>query len=452
MFKRLLNLSLIVVAIAALLPLTQAKAQGIDWKSELKNWSGKTLKIIMIQDPWVTAFDAIDKEFEALTGAKVVIDSYSYDATHEKEVLVGTSKSKDYDVVVLDAPWVGEFAEGKFVEDLKPYIDKTKKEIVAWDDFVPSFQAVSDWKGKIVGIPFGAYFVMLHYRTDIFEKAGLKPPKTIEEWKKDAELLTKSKDFPNVYGVAMNNQRGSAVGQAWFEYIYNMGGKPFESMYPGSKDPYADMTPLMDSKEGIATTQLFIDMLKFQPTGAESFAWDERTATFATGQTAMLSEWSVRTPGLANPKQSSVVGKFATTTFPAKEGVTPVPPLGGWVMGINTVSEQKDMAWDYIKWFTSQEIHKKFVLAGGPPSRLSTMQDADVVKAQSWVPVIFETQKTTFADCRPRIPESSQIIDVVGQYVSKAMQGSMTAEEAMKAASKDIGKLLKDAGYNVKTQ
>jgi len=229
---------------------------------------------------------------------------------------------------------------------------------------VPSFQEVSQWKGQIIGIPFGAYFVMLHYRTDLFEAAGLQPPTTFDEWKADAEALTKD----GMYGVALNNQRGSAVGQAFFEYIFGMGGKPFESMYPGSPDVYADMTPLLDSPEAIATVQLFVDMLKYEPLGAENLAWDERAALFSTGQIAMVSEWTARTPGFANPEQSVVTDKFAATLFPHAEGVDPVPPLGGWVMGINKFGQQKDMAWDYIKWFTSQETHKKFVLAGGPPA------------------------------------------------------------------------------------
>jgi len=98
-------------------------AQKIDWTKELKNWNGKTLRVIMIQDPWVKAFDTIDQEFEKLTGAKVTIESFGYDDTHQKEVLLGSSKSDAYDIVVLDSPWVGEFAQGGFVDNLKERID-----------------------------------------------------------------------------------------------------------------------------------------------------------------------------------------------------------------------------------------------------------------------------------------------------------------------------------------
>ena len=425
-----------------------AHAQGVDWSKELKKADGKTLRIIMIQDPWVKAFDTIDQEFQKLTGATVAVDSYSYDDVHQKEVLMGNSKSDSYDVVVLDSPWVGEFQQGGYVMDLKPYVAKDSA-ILAWDDFVPSFQQVATWKDQYVGVPFGAYFVMFNYRTDLFKQAGLQPPKTIEDFRNSAKTFTGNSKFPGLVGTALCNQRGAAVGQAFFEYIFNFGGKPFASVYPGSPDMYGDMTPLFSSPESIATVQFFKDMLQYEPPGALNIAWDQRANAFATGRIALVAEWSVRVPIYADKNRSRVVGKFDTQIFPYKDGVKPVPPLGGWVMGINTYSKQKDLAWDYIKWFTSKETHKKFVFLGGPPSRLSTMQDPEVLEKVPWAKTIYETQSLTFADCRPRIPESFQIIDKVGFHVSEALQGSVSIQDAMKAADQEIGGLLKGAGYKV---
>jgi len=437
--KRLMLLA--AVTTAALGGLGHAQT---DWKAQLGDYKGKTIRILMIQDPWVDAFGEIDKEFETLTGAKVTVDAFGYDQTHAKEVLVGTSKSSDYDVVVLDSPWVGEFAEGGFVENLNAYITKDAK-IVNFKDFVPSFQTVSNWKGETVGMPFGAYFVMMHYRKDLLAKAGIAVPKNIEEFQAASAKLTTG----GMFGTAFNNQRGGAVGQAYFEFIYNFGGKPFKSMYPGSKAPYSDMTPLLNSPQSIAVVKFFKDMLKNQPPGAENIAWDERSTNFATGKVAMINSWSVTTPGFTDPTKSNITDKFATTLYLAKKGVKAVPPLGGWVMGINKYSTQKQAAWDYIKWFTSAETHKKFVLAGGPPSRLSTLADPEVKAKQPWVGVLSASQKLSYAECRPRIPESFQVIDTIGTYIFKALSGDLTVEDAMNQANAEVGKLLKSKGYKV---
>lgn len=413
-------------------------------------YEGETIRIIMIQDPWVNAFAEINPVFEELTGATVQIDAFGYDDTYANEVLAGSQGSDEYDIVVLDSPWIGQFAESGFVDDLTDRIE-ADADIVEYDDFVEVFQDVAEWNGTITGIPFGAYFIMTHYRTDLFEQAGLDAPTTIEEWRAAAELFTDNPDFPNIYGTALNNQRGAAIGQAWFEYIWNFGGRPFESTFPGSEDPYANMTPLFDSPESIAVVETFIEMLEFQPPGAESFAWDERATTFGVGQTAMVNAWSVRTPGFTDPDQSSVGEDFATTLFPHVEGVEPIPPVGGWLMGINSAidDERKDRAWDYIKWFTSAEVHRDFVLAGGPPSRVSTLQDPDVIAAQPWAETLFESQAMSFAEVRPRIPEAFEIIDTVGLHVSRAVQGEATPEEAMAQANAEIAELLRNAGYRV---
>ena len=447
MLKRL-KVYTLLIAVAAALTLGAASAQDVDWSTELGDHSGKTLRIIMIQDPWVGAFGAMNRMFEDLTGARVIIDAFGYDETYNKEVLAGSSRSSEYDVVVLDSPWIGQFAESGFVDDLSALIDQDA-DIVEFEDFVPAFQEVSRWGDEIVGIPFGAYFIMNHYRTDLFEAAGLEPITTIDDFRAAAEFFTNNPDFPNVFGTALNNQRGAPIGQAYFEYIWNFGGRPFESTYPGSPDPYADMTPLLDSPESIAVVEFFIDMLQFQPPGAENMAWDERATTFAVGRTAMVNAWSVRTPGFINPEQSAVGDDFATTMFPHVEGVDPIPPLGGWVMGINSYSQQKDLAWDYIKWFTSPEMHKVFVLEGGPPSRLSTLQDDEVRAAQPWADTLYESQALSYAEVRPRIPEAFEIIDTIGLYISQAVQGQLTAEEAMGRAAEDVARLLRDNNYVV---
>ena len=409
--------------------------------------TGGTVRVIMIADPWVDTLATLGADYEAATGVRIEVESFPYDQTHQREILLGTQQSDASDVICLDSPWVGEFAEAGIVEDLKSRVDASPD--LMWDDFIPSYRAVSDWNGTTVGVPFAPYYVLLHYRKDLLEAEGLAAPANLDEWKAIAQTFTNNAKYPGISGVVMNNARGAAVGQAWFEYLFNVGGKPFESTFPGSPDAYSNVTPLINSPEGVMVADLFMEMLQYEPAGALNMAWDERAQAFASGTAAMMSEWSVRTPILVDPNRSQIADKFATTTFPALPGLTASPPLGGWVLGINAYSANKDAAWEFIKWASTGEAHKKFITLGGPPARLSELADPALIEQFPWFPTISASAATAYQDCRPRVPESFQIIDTIGNALSEALAGSISTTDAMNRANDDVRTLLEQSGYEV---
>jgi multiple sugar transport system substrate-binding protein len=118
-------------------------------------------------------------------------------------------------------------------------------------------------------------------------------------------------------------------------------------------------------------------------------------------------------------------------------------------MGINKAGTQKDLAWDYMQWFTAAPTNVEFAKLGGFPNRQSTLDNAELNAQYPWYATLKEVIPTAFADCRPRNNESFNIINTLGTYISKAMSGEMTTEDAMKAADQDIGMMLKNAGYTV---
>jgi multiple sugar transport system substrate-binding protein len=395
-------------------------------------YSGKTLHVIAISDPFVPAFQDMGKEFKSLTGANVVVDAYPYDAV--------------YDVIVFDVPWTQAFVP--CTEHLNQRLAKENPTLIQYNDFFPVMRTAVDWKGQTIGLPFAPYFVLQHYNTKVYSGIGLKPAKTLTQFIANANVANKNSRFSSVYGTAMNNQAGSPVGQAFFEYIYNFpGGKPFESMYPGTKDAYANMTPLFASKQGLAVIDLFKKLIAYEPPGALNIAWGERQSYFNTGKIAAVNQWDVTTPSASDPKTSTVGDSFATAAFPTNGKL--VTQVGGWSMGINKYGTQKDMTWDFMKWFTSPETSVEFALAGGFPPRTSSLSNKELLAKYAWYDTLKQVIPTAFADCRPRITESFDIINTLGTYISKALTGSMTPKAAMTAADREIGKMLKKRGYKV---
>lgn len=207
-------------------------------------------------------------------------------------------------------------------------------------------------------------------------------------------------------------------------------------------------TPLFSSPQGIAVVELFKSLLPFQPEGALNYAWTERQTYFNTSLIAFNNQWDVTTPSASDPETSTIVANVGTAAFPhdSKDLVTQV---GGCLLGINKSAVDPEFAWDYLQWFASAPINVEFSKLGGFPSRTSTLNNADLIAQYPWYATLQEVIPTAFADCRPRNNESFNIINTLGTYISKAMSGEMTTEDAMKAADADIGAMLKEAGYTV---
>jgi multiple sugar transport system substrate-binding protein len=434
-------------ALTFLMTLNVSGSMAQDWASELGDHSGKTLRIQTIQDPFIDALKEISPKWSEVTGADVTVDGFGYDPLHEKQILSCSQKDSGYDVLFIDGIWVGEFVEAGCIEPVENLVAETDPEIVALDDYVESFKGQAYWNNKLQCLPIAGYWHMLHYRKDLFEEAGLKVPETFDELKEAAKFFAQSSDHPDVAGMAMNFQRGSAAGQQFFEWIYSAGGKPWESNYPGSADAYADQTPLFNSAKAVEMIQFFKDMVPFGPPGVEQFAWDERANAFTQGKVAMINNWSVRTPLFTDPNISKVTDKFGVAMFPHAEGAEAVPPVGGWIMCVNAHSTQKEAAWDFAKWFASPEIHKEFVLMGGPPSRHSAMQDAEIIAQQPWVPTLYESAKASWSELRPRHAMTFEMIDALGLQVNRAIIGDASPQEAMDEANERISRMLTRAGY-----
>ncbi|MEL6820064.1 MAG: extracellular solute-binding protein [Pseudomonadota bacterium] len=424
-----------------------AEGHAVDWSSELGNHDGVDLRIQLINDPFTKALGEIMGEFSDVTGANVSKDDLGYGGLYEKQVLNCSQRDDTYDVLFIDGIWVGEFAESGCIEAVEDRVNATDPKIIAMDDYVESFAGQATWNGTLQCLPIAGYWHMLHYRTDLFEQAGLEPPKTFDDMLAAAKVFKDNEDFPELEGgMAMNFQRGAAAGQQYFEWIYSAGGSPWKSNFIGSTDVYGDLAPTINSEEGVKMVEFFKEISQYGPPGVENFAWDERANAFTQGKVAMINNWSVRTPLFTDPDLSKVNGKFGVAMFPHAEGETSVPPVGGWILCINAHSKNKDAAWDFVKWFSSPETHKKFVLAGGPPSRHSAFQDEQINAEQFWTQTLYDSAKAAWPDGRPRYPGTFQVIDAIGLEVNRAIIGEEPVQEALDKANENVERVLKSEG------
>ena len=132
-------------------------------------------------------------DFEKMTGAKINIIAVPFSDLYQKVLTDWASGTNSVDAAVFAPQWMVDYVSGGYLEELGPRIAKDKD--IQWDQIAPFFRDFSaSFGGKTYLIPLDGDFHMLYYRTDVLEKAGLKPPRTWDEYLEVAKALN-GKDF-----------------------------------------------------------------------------------------------------------------------------------------------------------------------------------------------------------------------------------------------------------------
>ena len=84
--------------------------------------------------------------------------------------------------------WLGEFVEAGQVYDLTDKVDA--------DRFAPTALEAATYDGKIMGLPLAMDMVPVWYNKEVFEKYGVKPPKTWDELMQAIETFKKNGVIP----------------------------------------------------------------------------------------------------------------------------------------------------------------------------------------------------------------------------------------------------------------
>lgn len=351
----------------------------------------------------------------------VNFDPMPFDAMRDKILTSSLAPSAVYDVIIVDNPWMEQFARAGYLEPLDSRLETT--EGYDFEDFIGPLREIGVVDGQTYGVPYYNYALGLIVRQDVFDERGMAVPETLEDYVAAARELT-TDDF---YGVAMQPQRGYKIMEEWKNWLYAAGGQLFDE----------DGNVALDSPEAKRALTLYIDTYNAAaPEGSLNWGFDEALRAVASGRAAtMLSyNWMLPTLNKQGGVAGDLAGNFKLHEVPGGEAV-----LGVWHWAIAANSEQKAAAWTFISWLTSQEIDKERVIAGGAPTRRSVVTDEEV-----WEKGFGENYYTTvlgiLEDARPLAtgPAAEEIIEIVGTELSAAVAGQKSVEEALDDAARGV--------------
>jgi multiple sugar transport system substrate-binding protein len=311
----------------------------------------------------IDAYNALITKFEAIhPDIKVKMEIVPWADQADKLTTALTSGGLP-DVSMLGNDVVAQFEHIGALAPLDSYIKaestRVGKDITA--DFWPGDKLYYNLEGHWWGMPVAEDTLAMFYRKDLFAAAGIQPPTTWDEFKNDAQLLTKN----GVYGAG------------WLQSIDYVTLQQFMSVYLSYGARFLNDRGKcgFDTPEFKQALDYYTSIFKsgWTPPDSATYAFGDMEAQWKAGKLAMFLDsaylWAdtqSSSPDVAKnmavaPVPSGPKGQFAF--------------LGGWPLVLWNASKVKDAAAAWIMFATDPENVVELDRAAGElPGRASNAQ------------------------------------------------------------------------------
>jgi ABC-type glycerol-3-phosphate transport system substrate-binding protein len=378
--------------------------------------------------------------FEAKTGIKVEGTFMAHEALTQKAMTEFVTGAPSFDVIQFETSWGGRYAP--FLDDLEPYVADAGADYAA-DDILAAARNMGIYEGKSVGLPYRVIGRMLHYRTDLFEQAGISaPPQTMAELLEDAKQLnldTNGDGEIDVYGFGF-------LGKQGFGNAYEFGSFLFSS---GAAWWNLDSCEIgIASDEALRAWQFYDDLRNsagVMPSEVTTWAWDEWIAAGQNGRYAMTIMHTPYAVPLNDPEKSQTAGKWGWADAPGFDSLEQgSPPVGGWLLGMTAGGENQEAAWEFIKFATGPEAQLMSAFNANAPTRGSVFKDPKVQEIWPWAEVALRSlDRGTPMYNNPEELEAESSLMV---KVSEVLIDAGEPAEVAAAAADELTKILKESG------
>ncbi len=435
-------------------------------------YDGVTVNVMTFTGPQIAEpLQRHAPEFEKATGAKVNVITVPFSDLYTKLLTDWSSGTNSVDAAVFAPQWMGDYITGGFLEDISDRVAKDKE--LAWDDIGVFFRDFSaKYQGKTYLIPLDGDFHMIYYRTDVFQDAGLTPPKTWDDYVADAKALNgkdMNGDGTPDYGSCISKKRNAQA--YWF--ITSIAGGYVQSQGTGQGAFFdtRDMKPLVNNEAFAKALDVYNETTKYGPPNEINLDVGDTRGLFTSGRCALSMDWGDIGPLAADPTSSKVVNKVGAAVLPgstqvlnrdtgkleactaqtcpyAVDGVNHAPfaSFGGWSGGINAhaADKVKDAAFAFFAYVSApaqSNVDVTIGKTGFNPYRTSQFNDLgpwlkagfSEAAAKNYLGAIQDSLNSPNMILDLRIPQNQKYQQVVlDEAVSRFLAGEIDRDTAMK--------------------
>lgn len=367
--------------------------------------------------------------FEEITDRKVNVTYVKYDEMHDKIVTSAAVPKGTYDVVLEDLIWTAEFAEKGFVE---PIDDKVTDTII--EDIPKAVLDAFRYDGQLWAMPFLANFQLFFYNQDMIEEAGFeKAPETLEEMVAQMKAMKEQGIVEYPWVDSWNQKEGLVCEYVWLTGsfggdTFNKNGEPIFNEGPGL-EALEFMKMLLD--EELANPQSL--------TSNETMAKD----VFIAGDAAFTTNWTFQYGAMKNPEESEVVEAGKMGLIPVAEDAkgkyeynsSSVSGFQGAAIMAN--SQNKDLAWKYIRFITSPVVQRGYLVE---MPVWKSVQNSSYAQ-QNFPTIKVKAKEIASVHHRPKVPNYPEVSSILQRYIHQCLEGKYEPKEALDMAVEEINNL-----------
>jgi multiple sugar transport system substrate-binding protein len=360
-----------------------------------------------------------------------------YGVTLEKWFADAQSGAGQYDVYLLDDPWVPQFGAADVLEDLGAGgINGGDSDWIGamidmgyWPPRQgPRVKGFESAEPKLIAVPFVGDLQTLTYRNDVYTNGA---PAT---WN---ELIEKGKEGVKAgvikYPIVFRGVAGNPIVTSWYPVFLSFGGQFFDDKW----------NVTFNSEAGKAAADFFVGPMKQNaPEGVVEFDSDQEGAAILGGEAGAIIQYSGNALKADDPKQSKVVGKLDFGVVPKQEKA--IAQMGIFIAAVPKSAPNKANAVAFLNWYTSPAAQAKLAEAGSIPVKRTAFS---VPKPGNRLIPVALNQLDAGCLPRPRTPDWAKVEELLGIELNKALQAGSGGGAALDAAAQQVTDYLKQAGY-----
>lgn len=300
------------------------------------------------------------------------------------------------------------------LEPIDRYVDTDAALI---DDFYPGLLAGFRADGRLYGIPRDNDTKVIYYNRSHFLKAGIPVPDpdwTWQDLRQTALALTNRDSVVPRYGF------GFEPDYWWLVWLWQNGGEVVDN-------PLRPTSVMLDSPQNAEALQFLQDLIhkdRVTPP-VDDLNTDDMAALFRDGRLSMLFGNHALIPWFAN------TADLSWDVAPLPQGKRRANVAGGAGYTISKRSQQKDAAWQLVRFLSGQKAQAILSESGLiTPARRSVREDNIFIRQQPYEAAVFLAE-TEIGRPVPNFPGVTEMERVIDEGLDPIWRGERPAADVL---------------------